>query len=184
MTEVGHAPPFPDSSPPSGERIKERGTRRASAVEGRAGAHPEARGGASGPPHPSLSPQGERERRTRTTREWQKRGAHPVFLIPLPRRGRGSRRGGAHPEARGGASGPPSPSPLPPRGEGKKNAHHAGMTKAGRAPPFPDSSPPSGERIKERGGAPRGSRWRQQPPSPSPLPPRGEGKKNAHRARG
>ena len=65
------------------------------------------------------------------------RVAHPLFPIPLPRRGRGSRRrpegsasgvegrGGAYPEARGGASGPPHPLPLPPRGEGKKNAHPA-----------------------------------------------------------
>ena len=56
------------------------------------------------------------------------RVAHPLFPIPLPRRGRGSRRGGdaprkrsrrergAHPEARGGASGPPHPS-LSPGGE-------------------------------------------------------------------
>ena len=67
--DTRRASPFPDSSPPPGERIKERGgTHRASGVEG---------------------------------------------------------RGGTHPEARGGASGPPSPSPLPPRGEGDKNEHRA-----------------------------------------------------------
>ncbi len=57
--------------------------------------------------------------------------AHPLFLIPLPHRGRGSRRrpersasgaegrGGAHPEARGGASSPPHPS-LSPKGRGRQ----------------------------------------------------------------
>ncbi len=66
--DARRASPFPDSSPPPGERIKERGTLRASGVEGRGGTHPEARGGASSPPHPPLSPQGERETRTRAVR--------------------------------------------------------------------------------------------------------------------
>ncbi len=163
--DARHASPFPDSSPPPGERIKERGTHRASGVEGRGGTHPEARGGASGPPHPPLSPQGERERRTRIAREDDRSGGtarggmtavgrpppacHPrawplhggrdarrvrlLFLIPLPRRGRGSRRGGDAPRKRS---------------------------------------------RRERGDAPGGSRWRQRPPSPFPLPPRGEGDKN------
>ncbi len=89
------APPFPDYSPPTGERIKERGTHRASGVEG---------------------------------------------------------RGGTHPEARGGASGPPSPSPLPPRGEGKKNAARAGMTTVGRpaAACHPRAWPLHGGRDRRR----------------------------------
>ena len=66
--DARRASPFPDSSPPPGERIKERRTHRASGVEGRGGTHPEARGGASSPPPPPLSPQGERETRTRTAR--------------------------------------------------------------------------------------------------------------------
>ncbi len=94
-----------------------------------------------------------------------RRVAHPLFLIPLPRRGRGSRRGGTHPEARGGASGPPHPS-LSPQGERERRRRTArGVPKSfacarplhrgretRRASPFPDSSPPTGERIKERGG--------------------------------
>ena len=77
------APPFPDSSPPTGERIKERGTHRASGVEGRGGTHPEARGGASSPPpHPSLSPQGGRETRTNTARGNDGSGASGSCLSP------------------------------------------------------------------------------------------------------
>ena len=106
-TGVAH-PLFLIPLPQRGRGSRRGGTLRTSGVEGRRGTHPEARGGASSPPHPSLSPQGERERRTRTAREGSRspsrapgrciaagrRVAHPLFLIPLPRRGRGSRRGG------------------------------------------------------------------------------------------
>ena len=80
--ETRRASPFPDSSPLPGERIKERGTRRASgvegrggthrasAVEGRGGTHPETRGGASSPPSPSpLPPRGEGDKNEQRVRE-------------------------------------------------------------------------------------------------------------------
>ncbi len=179
-TRVAH-PLFLIPLPQRGRGSRRGGTHRASGVEGRGGTHPEARGGASSPPHPPLSPQGERGRRTRIAREDDRSGgiareddrsggtargndkggasgsclsppargrciatgrrvAHPLFLIPLPHRGRGSRRrpersasgvegrggthrasgvegrGRTHPEARGGASSPPHPS-LSPQGE-------------------------------------------------------------------
>ncbi len=69
------ASPFPDSSPPTGERIKERGGRAAQAQS------KEERGrtqrlevAPAVPPHPPLSPQGERERRTRIAREDDRSG--------------------------------------------------------------------------------------------------------------
>ncbi len=59
---------------PYGRGSRRRPERSASAVEGRPGMHPEARGGVSGPPHPPLSPQGERETRTRIAREDDRSG--------------------------------------------------------------------------------------------------------------
>ena len=54
--------------PRRGRGSRRRPERSASGVEGRGGTYPGARGGASSPPHPSLSPQGERETRTSTAR--------------------------------------------------------------------------------------------------------------------
>ncbi len=60
------ASPFPDSSPPTGERIKERGGRTAQAESKAEGGRTQRLEVAPAvPPHPPLSPQGERERRTR-----------------------------------------------------------------------------------------------------------------------
>ncbi len=102
---------------------------------------------------------------------------HPLFLIPLPQRGRGSRRGGDAPRKRSRRKSgdaprgsrwrqrPPSPSPLPPRGEGKKNAHHAGMTAVGRpaAACHPRAWPLHGGRDARRAS-----------PFPDSSPPTGE----------
>ena len=104
--------------------------RRASGVEGRGGTHPEARGGASGPPHPSLPPQGGRERRTRIAREDDRSGGTAQGRGKAIRAGAGMAliNGRARPDC---------------------------ACRERRARPFPDSSPPPGERIKERGDAPR-----------------------------
>ncbi len=90
MTGVGYGPLFLIPLPRRGRGSRRRpersasgvegrgGTHRASAVEGRGGTHPETRGGASSPPHPPLSPQGERETRTSSAREGSRnRGATP-----------------------------------------------------------------------------------------------------------
>ncbi len=81
--DTRRASPFPDSSPPPGERIKVRGGRSAQAEsKAEGGTHPEARGGASSPPHPPLSPQGERETRTSTARGNDGSGASGSCLSP------------------------------------------------------------------------------------------------------
>jgi hypothetical protein len=183
MTKAGHAPP-PIPLPRRGRGSRRRpersasgaegrgGTRRPTAVEGRAGTHSEARGGASVPPHPPLSPQGERERRTRTPRGGDRsggaacgndRGGARTPSHSSPHRGRGSRR---RPErSASGAEGRGGDAPR------KRSRRQRG------------DAPPKRSRRKS-GDALRGSRWRQRPPSPSPLPPRGEGDKNEQRARG
>ena len=102
------ASPFPDSSPPPGERIKERGGRTAQAQSKEEGGRIQRLEVAPAAPLTLLSPPKGRGRQERGPREGLRSPsrapgrciaagtgvAHPLFLIPLPRRGRGSRRGG------------------------------------------------------------------------------------------
>ncbi len=125
------ASPFPDSSPPPGERIKERGGRTAQAESKEEGGRIQRLEVAPAAPLTLPSPPKGRGRQERGPRARMTEAEAP--------------RGGMTKVARPAAACHPRAWPL----HRRRDTRHAS--------PFPDSSPPPGERIKERGGTHRAS---------------------------
>ena len=173
--------PFPHSSPPPGERIKERGGRTAQAESKGEGERTQRLEVAPAAPLTLPSPpagRGKEERApgaamtevgrpasavTPARGHCMAAGMETAFAVALPSRwpacAAPNLSGCGHAQA-----GPPGRSGELPGGEHRARGVpksfacarplHGGRD-ARRASPFPDSSPPAGERIKERGDAPR-----------------------------
>ena len=157
--DTRRASPFPDSSPPPGERIKERGDAPRKRSRRQRGGRTQRLEVAPAAPLTLPSPPKGRGRQERAARAGMMAVGRPAPAChPRARplhRGRETRRAS------------PFPDSSPPPGERIKERGDA----------------PRKRSRRERGDVSKGSRWRQQPPSPFPLPPRGEGDKNEQRAR-